>query len=117
MTEEELAESEAVAKTYQRHMNARARTHQRDLSHKVLMKWLAISALPTKQLQLEAVTVTHAEMPVVIRPPTETPPHAGWQRPREAVVEAAAEDELLSDDYESEGWSDDEDTTTAASTR
>ena len=81
LTEEELAHGTELAKAYQLGMNARRRREQADLAHKQAMKACAIAALPTHELQVEAMLVTDPTAPLVLRLPTVTPPHAGWHRP------------------------------------
>eukprot|EP01138_Halocafeteria_seosinensis_P007705 gb/GECG01007873.1/.p1 GENE.gb/GECG01007873.1/~~gb/GECG01007873.1/.p1 ORF type:complete len:196 (+),score=31.11 gb/GECG01007873.1/:1-588(+) len=108
---EQLERDREVAREYQKKMTQRHHIHQRDLEHKHLMKMLAISALPKKSMQLDAVTVTDPNMPLSIRPPTYTPPHAGWQRPPDAVVAEMSDDEGGRDEGGdmSEDWSDSDD--------
>lgn len=78
------------------------------------MKMLSVSALPKKEMQLDAVKVTDPTMPLSLRPPSYTPPHAGWQRPPGAVVGTLSDDDGIRDEagFESEEWTDtdDEDT-------
>ena len=95
LTPEQLAQGEALAKAYQKGMNARAHRHRVDLNHKQEMKACAIAALPTEELQVDAMLVDDPTVPLMLRLPTVTPPHAGWHRPDNVLFLSPEEEEAI----------------------
>jgi hypothetical protein len=79
-TEEWQAKAEVAVKEYTRRMWQRRVHLDKDANRKIKLKWAAIAALPTPELQRAALTIdeTDTGVPLERHAMTDTPPHRGW---------------------------------------
>ena len=78
LSDAEKAKGAAIYNTYVKLRWKRQRVMARDLQRKIKLKWAAIAALPTPELQREALEV-NPMVPLRLRLATITPPLKGFQ--------------------------------------